>query len=50
MEGDVYGYVLEDTEGNEIDSCWGFFGSDWKGNGMAGQIPAEYRYLLENVA
>jgi len=24
--GNVYGYTVEDAEGNEIDSCWGFFG------------------------
>jgi len=50
LEGDVYGYVLEDPEGNEIDSCWGFYGMDWKENGMADQIPAEYRFLLEEAA
>lgn len=26
--GDVYGYVVEDSDGNEIDSCWGYIGSD----------------------
>ncbi|RLB70463.1 MAG: hypothetical protein DRH04_03520 [Deltaproteobacteria bacterium] len=35
LEGDVWGYVLEDDEGNEIDSCWGFYGSDPKENGIA---------------
>lgn len=50
LEGDVYGFVLEDAQGNEIDSCWGFFGTDWKENGMCDQIPAEYRFLLEEVA
>ena len=24
--GDVYGFVIEDEDGNELDSCWGFFG------------------------
>ncbi len=23
--GEVYGFVLEDEEGEEVDSCWGFF-------------------------
>lgn len=23
--GDVYGYVIEDSEGEHIDSCWGFY-------------------------
>jgi len=26
--GSVFGYVVEDKEGNEIDSCWGFYGMD----------------------
>lgn len=26
--GDGYGYTIEDEEGNEIDSCWGFYGND----------------------
>lgn len=50
LEGDVYGFVLEDAKGNKIDSCWGFFGTDWKENGVAGHIPGEYRFLLEGAA
>jgi hypothetical protein len=26
IRNDVYGYVIEDKDENEIDSCWGFFG------------------------
>ena len=26
LSGNVYGYQIEDTEGNEIESCWGFYG------------------------
>lgn len=29
LEGDVYGYVIEDEDGDEEDSCWGFFGIDY---------------------
>ena len=50
MEGDVYGYILEDTrniEKKEIDSCWGFFGTNWKENGIADYIPTEYRFLVK---
>jgi len=50
LEGDVYGFVLEDAQGNHIDSCWGFYGTDWAENGMTDCIPAEYRHLLEKVA
>jgi len=24
--GDVWGYIIEDDEGNHVDSCWGFYG------------------------
>lgn len=26
LEGDVWGYNIEDEEGNDVDSCWGFYG------------------------
>jgi len=26
MQGDVYGFVIEDENGNDINSCWGFYG------------------------
>jgi len=26
LTGDVYGYIIEDDDGNRIDSCWGFYG------------------------
>ena len=26
---DVHGYVIEDENGNELDSCWGFYGQDY---------------------
>lgn len=25
IEGDVYGYVVKDPEGETVDSCWGFY-------------------------
>jgi len=29
LTGDVYGYVVEDADGEHIDSCWGFYGLDY---------------------
>lgn len=26
LRGDVWGYIVEDEDGNNVDSCWGFFG------------------------
>lgn len=27
-EGEVYGYVVKDENGNHMDSCWGFYGEE----------------------
>ena len=29
LEGDVYGYMIEDASGEHIDSCWGFYGREY---------------------
>lgn len=34
LRGDVYGYRLEDADGNEIDACWGFYGYDHEKSGL----------------
>lgn len=26
LTGDVYGYVIEDKDGDVVDSCWGYYG------------------------
>ena len=41
LQGDVYGFELIGPDGEKIDSCWGFYGSDWKTNGMINQIRKE---------
>jgi len=28
VNGDVFGYIIFDKDGNNIDSCWGFYGDD----------------------
>ena len=28
LTGDVWGFIIEDDDGEHIDSCWGFFGED----------------------
>lgn len=59
LTGDIYGYVVEETEEedgskNETDSCWGFYGSDPATNGMADQLMLplseyEIEYSYEEV-
>lgn len=29
IEGDCYGYIVEDPDGEQLDSCWGFIGFDY---------------------
>lgn len=29
LSGDVWGYVIEDEEGEHVDSCWGFYGEQY---------------------
>jgi len=41
IRGYVYGFVLEDAEGDEIDSCWGFYGDDVTKNGILDNINDE---------
>lgn len=38
LQGDVYGFVLLDEHGEEEESCWGFFGHNWRTNGMADNV------------
>lgn len=34
ISGERYGYTVKDKEGEHIDSCWGFYGSDFEKNGL----------------
>ena len=29
LTGDVYGFVISDENGNEVDSCWGYYGEEY---------------------
>ena len=33
LSGNIYGYVIEDKEGENLDSCWGFYG-DYEENAL----------------
>lgn len=40
LTGNVYGYTIDDPHtGEQFDSCWGFYGSEWESNGLT-----EYAY------
>lgn len=29
LTGEVYGYIITDDEGEEVESCWGFYGEEY---------------------
>lgn len=55
LDGDVYGFVVEDAEGEELHSCWGFYGLDYcigeAREAAESHMPvARGRALLKNAA
>lgn len=38
LQGDVYGFILRNGDGEEVDSCWGFYGYDIKENGILDHV------------
>jgi hypothetical protein len=49
LKGDIYGFIIEDEEGNHVDSCYGFWGTDWESNCMKDFIPEELHPQLEDI-
>jgi len=45
LNGEVYGFIAYE-DGEEVDSCWGFYGWDWDKNGLTEHLPEEFRPLL----
>jgi hypothetical protein len=41
VEGEVYGFRIVDENDDEVDSCWGFYGTDFLTNGMLEYISSE---------
>lgn len=39
LNGDVYGYVIEDEDGNEVDSCWGLYGYEYAVEEALANVP-----------
>lgn len=48
LRGEVYGFRLFEN-GEEIDSCYEFYGDDIRSNGLLDHLPEEYRKLYEEV-
>ncbi len=57
LRGDIYGFTIEQeiecltchhVEVEIVDSCWGFYGSDWQNNGLYAQAGVNDTYLIED--
>ena len=48
LRGDVYRFSVETKAGKVLDSCGGFFGDNFKENGMKDHL-GEYVYLVEKL-
>jgi len=46
LSGNVYGYIIEDKEGNNLSSCWGFYG-DIEESGILSEAKAEAEAIAE---
>lgn len=42
LQGDVWGYTITDEEGDEVDSCGGFYGDDIDQNGLLDSAGMEH--------
>lgn len=40
--GDIYGYIVEDENGDKIDSCWGFYGKEEAINEAKSMVDYDY--------
>jgi len=49
ITGDVYRFKVEDEDGEEVDSCGGFYGTDWENNGIKDHIDEELWEQLEGI-
>lgn len=47
LEGDVWGYVITDASGQEVESCWGFIGDDYVLEEARGMVPDEPAEVVE---
>lgn len=50
IQGEVYSFEILDEEGEHLDSCGGFYGNDWKTNGILDHVAfEEYGFTEEEI-
>ncbi len=58
IRGEVYGFkaLKKDSkaedfdDAEELDSCWGFYGTDWEKNGIKEHLSEDFRPLLKELS
>lgn len=48
LQTNTWGFQLL-RGGEDIHSCWGFYGTDWKANGLADQLGLKYAFLIQHL-
>ena len=49
VSGNVWGFVVEDKEGNDIDSCWGFYGDYEQENGCLNEARSVAKSAAQRI-
>lgn len=49
INGEVFGFIIKDSEGERVDSCWGFYGSDFKNNGILDYLDCDQIKNLDDL-
>lgn len=50
LTGNVYGFEIVDEDDDILDSCYGFFGTDFEKNGLIEYLPEEFKEEALNYA
>ena len=50
LNGNCWGFEIQDADGNQVEACWGFIGTDVVECGMAENIPVDYFPLIQAAA
>lgn len=46
IQGNTFGFILKEENGEEVDSSWGYIGHDFNSNGMMEVLPEEFREIV----
>ena len=49
LTGSVYGFTVKDKDGEETDSCWGFYGTDHRKSGLLPQAESNIDAEIDHI-